>query len=209
MTTRDTILREALDLFSVKGYDAVSVRDIAQAVGIRQSSLYNHFGSKQEIFDCLLEEYTDRWESIFRQLGLAEQGKPMAVDVETVGMYRHMTAQAFRMLAGTLFDAYMTDEINVKMRRMLTLEQYRDERIGKLFRKVSFDDSLAFQAGLFEALMEQGCFVRTDPYMLALAFFAPIFLIFYKYGNSPEEVREAKEMFLRHMDHFNQIYAIQ
>lgn len=208
MTTRENILHEALNLFSVKGFDAVSVRDIASAVGIKQSSLYNHFASKQEIFDCLLEQYSDRWESVFRELRLTGQEEHMAVDEETVDRYKHMTNLQFSAVAGMLFDTYMTDEINVKMRRMLTLEQFRDERIAKLFRKVSFDDSLAYQAQLFEALMEQGCFIKTDPYMLALVFFSPVFLIFYKYGNSPEEIREAKELFLRHMDHFNQTYGI-
>ena len=51
---------EALNLFSVKGYDPVSVRDIAYAVGIKESSLYNHFKNKQDIFDSILREYTGR-----------------------------------------------------------------------------------------------------------------------------------------------------
>lgn len=41
MTTKEKIVETALDLFSQRGYDGVSVRDIARAVGIRESSLYN------------------------------------------------------------------------------------------------------------------------------------------------------------------------
>ena len=46
METKARILWEALELFSSKGYKGVSVRDIAGAVGIRESSLYNHFKGK-------------------------------------------------------------------------------------------------------------------------------------------------------------------
>jgi AcrR family transcriptional regulator len=47
--TVNEILRVALDLFSSRGYDGTSIRDIAEAVGIRGSSMYNHFPAKQAI----------------------------------------------------------------------------------------------------------------------------------------------------------------
>ena len=45
--TKQRILDKALELFSAKGYDSVSVGEIAKAVGIKAPSLYNHFPSKQ------------------------------------------------------------------------------------------------------------------------------------------------------------------
>ena len=53
--TRDEILKVALDLFSVNGYEATSISQIADAVGIRKASLYSHFSSKQEILDNVVE----------------------------------------------------------------------------------------------------------------------------------------------------------
>ena len=53
--TKQRILEKSLELFSTKGYDAVSVGEIAKAVGIKAPSLYNHFPSKQAIFDAILE----------------------------------------------------------------------------------------------------------------------------------------------------------
>ena len=41
--TRDEILKVALDLFSVNGYEATSISQIADAVGIRKASLYSHY----------------------------------------------------------------------------------------------------------------------------------------------------------------------
>lgn len=209
MTTKEKILYEALNLFSVKGYDPVSVRDIASAVGIKESSLYNHFKNKQDIFDSILKEYTGRWETLFNQVQLTGDDMQFAVDERTVNMYRNMTSEQFAAVAGTIFDYYMTDEINVKLRKMLTIEQYRNLEIASLFRQVSFDDSINFQSQLFGALMEAGCFIKTDPYVLALAFFSPIFLMFYKYGDDPASLAEAKDLFRRHIDHFNTVYGVK
>lgn len=207
MTTKEKIMAEALNLFSTKGYDPVSVRDIAYAVGIKESSLYNHFRNKQDIFDSILKEYAGRWEAIFKQVQITDDDGHVAVDERTVNMYRNMTNQQFAVMAAAIFDYYMTDEVNVKLRRMLTIEQYRSDEIAMLFRKISFNESLDFQAQLFCALINQGCFIKTDPYILALEFFSPIFLIFYKYGNDSESLREAKTLFMRHIDHFNKIYG--
>jgi len=45
--TKETILFESLKLFADKGYDGVTVRDIAAEVGIKQSSLYKHYKKKK------------------------------------------------------------------------------------------------------------------------------------------------------------------
>ena len=55
MTTKEKITEEALTLFAEKGYKGTSVKNIADAVGIKDASLYNHFKSKQEIFDSIVE----------------------------------------------------------------------------------------------------------------------------------------------------------
>ena len=207
MSTREKIITVSLDLFSKKGFDAVSVRDISGAVGIKESSLYNHFKNKQDIFDTILKEYSNRWDAIFNNLQITGEDMEFAVDSRTIEMYKNMTNEDFAQIAGTIFDYYMTDEINVKFRRMLTIEQYRSEDIAKLFRKISFDDSIEYQAQLFDALIKTGCFIEVDPYILAIEFFSPIFLIFYKYDNKNEELQNAKKLFLRHIDNFNKVYG--
>lgn len=53
--TADRILKEAGRLFAKKGYHGTSTRDISEAVGIRQPSLYAHFPSKAEIAFALLD----------------------------------------------------------------------------------------------------------------------------------------------------------
>lgn len=52
--TKDRILQTALDMFSRRGYDAVSVSDIAGKLGITKGPLYRHYKSKRDIFDHII-----------------------------------------------------------------------------------------------------------------------------------------------------------
>ena len=78
--TKQRILEKSLELFSTKGYDAVSVGEIAKAVGIKAPSLYNHFPSKQAIFGAILETTSaaswSRWPSGYARAAMDGCGKP-------------------------------------------------------------------------------------------------------------------------------------
>ncbi|MBQ0167559.1 MAG: helix-turn-helix transcriptional regulator [Treponema sp.] len=50
--TRECILKMSVEMFSSMGYNAVSIRDIAGAVKIRESSVYYHFKSRKDIHQC-------------------------------------------------------------------------------------------------------------------------------------------------------------
>src|SRR3954470_20807786 len=71
--TRREILDAALDLFAVAGYFGTSMRQIARAVGVRESALYHHFSSKEAILDALLGD-----------LGPAKAQQLASVDVPAV-----------------------------------------------------------------------------------------------------------------------------
>src|SRR4051794_21725183 len=62
--TRAEILRVGLALFTEKGFEATSVRDIARALGITQSSLYYHFTGKDQIVATLLKGRVDEAEQL-------------------------------------------------------------------------------------------------------------------------------------------------
>ncbi|HWS30227.1 MAG TPA: TetR/AcrR family transcriptional regulator [Clostridia bacterium] len=209
MTTKEKILYEALDLFSVKGFGAVSMRDIAAKVGIKESSLYNHYSSKQAIFDGILELCDTRSSEYFRQARIVGEDGLFAADQKTVNMYGAMSPEQLAQIAGGLFETIFSDEINVKLRRLLTIEQYRDERLAKLFRQISFERSLAFQTELFKAMIGAGLFIEADPEVLALEFFSPAFLLFYRADGTPEGMVRSKALFMKHAERFGAIYSTQ
>lgn len=207
MSTKERILREALNLFSVKGYDAVSLRDIAAAVGIKESSLYNHFENKRHLFDSIVRECLSRSDEYFHEARLVGDDLRFDANEQTVEMYGQMAPEQFVETAGAVFEAVFADEMGVKLRRMLTIEQYRSPENARLFRDISFEQSLAFQTRLFAAMMDAGYFVRADPEILALQFFAPAFLIFYKFDEGADGAARAKALFMRHVRHFSQTYG--
>jgi len=53
-TAREQILDAAAELFTTRGYASTSTRAIAEAVGIRQASLYHHFATKDDLLEALL-----------------------------------------------------------------------------------------------------------------------------------------------------------
>lgn len=55
--TKKKVFDSAIELFVLHGFDSVSLRDIAAKVGIRQSTIYNHFKSKQEILETIYSFY--------------------------------------------------------------------------------------------------------------------------------------------------------
>jgi AcrR family transcriptional regulator len=50
------MLEAALELFALQGFKATTVRQIAAAVGVRDSAIYAHFSGKQAIYDKLFAE---------------------------------------------------------------------------------------------------------------------------------------------------------
>lgn len=67
-TRRDEIIKTAARLFKERGYNAVTMRDLATAMGMKAASLYNHISSKQEILKAIIislaEEFTQEMKSI-------------------------------------------------------------------------------------------------------------------------------------------------
>ena len=81
--TKQRILDKALELFSTQGYDSVSVGEIAKAVGIKAPSLYNHFPSKQAIFDAIMKSTAEQYEADTDQINIHVQNATQDIPVFT------------------------------------------------------------------------------------------------------------------------------
>ncbi|MDY7097622.1 MAG: TetR/AcrR family transcriptional regulator [Pseudomonadota bacterium] len=57
--TRDKIIRTAMDLFWVKGYNSTSISDILSRTQVHSGSLYHFFPGKQDVLIAVLETYRD------------------------------------------------------------------------------------------------------------------------------------------------------
>lgn len=156
MTTKEKIIETALELFSQRGYDGVSVRDIARAVGIRESSLYNHFESKRAIFDGIVDFCVQQSEVYFRQSSL-----PFAEGDDT-SVYQGIGLDRLQELIERTFRFFFDDPWNVRFRRLLLLSQYADSRCRDIYRQLYRDKCVQMQAYIFSALMDAGEIRRED-----------------------------------------------
>ena len=118
--TKQKILDKALELFSSRGYDAVSVGEIAQAVGIKAPSLYNHFPSKQAIFDALVESVAAQYTRDTDQISIHVQNAPQDIPVFTA-----ITEDALYEKVRQIFEYSLHNETIRRFRRMMTIEQFR------------------------------------------------------------------------------------
>ncbi len=67
LVTRDRIIEQATRLFVTRGYHAMSMREIAEAVGVTKAALYYHFSDKETLFLAVLAASLDRLEVIVRE----------------------------------------------------------------------------------------------------------------------------------------------
>ena len=202
--TKQRILDVSLDLFSISGFEGVSVKQIADQVGIKDSSLYKHFKSKQEIFDTLLEEMDARFEETV-SFSKLPQGEIEKVARE----YGQQDLTWLKKACETIFMFMLTDPKASKFRKMLMIEQYKNPAVANTFRSWFTDDAIRFQTELFTEMIAQGYFTGGNPRTIALQFYAPFYLLLCQYDTMPGKEAEALELLMEHIEQFAAIYQIK
>lgn len=196
MTTWESILYEALSLFSVNGYKAVTIRQIAAAVGIRESSVYNHFENKRDILNTIVQQASARYEQILERLQISE------VNGSVSSIYDDISANDFVELCIYIFKINLKDEYLAKLRRLLTIEQYGDPELGQIYKSIFINNLLNTMAKVLQKLVKNGRFPPGDVKSMALHFYSPIFLLLYKYDDDyylDEAIQELKAHFRHSM----------
>ena len=74
MSIKESIIHEALKLFSLKGFSSTSITDILEATGSSKGGFYNHFKSKEDLFFAVLERARQIWrEKVLTELDKVDQ----------------------------------------------------------------------------------------------------------------------------------------
>lgn len=202
--TKQLILEEALSLFSVNGYDGVTVKDIASAVGIKDSSLYKHFKSKQDIYDCLLEEMNERFNKTVYLYRLP-QGEIKKIAAE----YGKSDSNWLKEACKAIFLFFLKDPSASRFRKMLMIEQYKNSDAAKTFRSWFTDSAIQFQTELFTEMIAQGYFRDGPADIIALQFYSPFYLLLCQYDTMPEKEDEAVDQLMRHVELFSDMYQLR
>ncbi len=183
--TKQKILSAALELFSTCGYDAVSVGQIAKAVGIKAPSLYNHFASKRAIFDALFDETAAKYDKATDAVSVhvSESDRDVAVFTE-------ISEDALAEKVRSIFAYSLHDETVARFRRMMTIEQFRNPELAQLYTKRYIDRMVDYHAGIFKGLISAGRIRNEDPETLSVMYVSPIITLLGVCDRQPEKEAE-------------------
>lgn len=198
--TREEILEAALDLFSVNGYEATSISQLADAVGIRKASLYSHFVNKQDILDKIVKMVLD---------GYAQHSIFANADWDNSEFTKDkagMTAEdAARMIQGQI-RYILHDQRISKGRKMLLIEQFRNEELAQLQTKQNYEDILNYFTGMMRFLIREGVLKDADPSIMAAQFAFPITVWINLCDREPDREEEVMELVRKHVLQFFEVY---
>ncbi len=192
--TKERILEAALEMFSQKGYAGTNIRELTASLGLVKSSMYRHFKSKEEIWNTLLDEMIAYYGARF---GSPENLPPIPDSLEgLVAMTRHMT------------DVTIRDEKIIMTRKLLSIEQFRDDRARDLATKHFLTGLKEMFTHIFAGMMDKGLLWKDDPAMLAFAYTAPISALIHWCDREPEKTEEAMAQIEAFSRHFVKTYGV-
>jgi len=156
--TRQAILDAALDLFADKGYFGTSLRDVASAVGVRESALYNYFAGKEALFDALLDAHQTTKRERLAPLadGPIKDGRTLLVK-----------------LAQSTLDSYVEPR-EEKLFRILMSDGIRLAKVGRLNLHERMGHGRERMLDIMTRLIREGWLRRADVNVLSLAFMSPL-----------------------------------
>lgn len=167
--TKESIINEAMRLFAVNGYGATSMNDIAAAVGISKAALYKHYEGKEDILDTIIEECT---RNNAQTTEIANELEKMAFD----------NLADVCVFAKTMFRHFTSGRKGNSFRKLLTIEQYNNKKLAKLYDTYFGAVPLMYFKQIFTKILD-----NDDTMQLAMYFYGPLHTMYSIYDNSPNK----------------------
>jgi AcrR family transcriptional regulator len=139
--TKERILLASASLFARDGYFGVSVKDIANAVGIKPASLYNHYESKEALWKAVLERIQELYLMFFNRLETVRPNSDSICDVIDNLFYELKEASQ-------MFSFYGIS--------LIQSEQFHSDIAADMFHGLFLDYSVAFIKKQFDDCVENG-----------------------------------------------------
>ena len=191
--TKERILAAALEMFSQYGYAGTNIRELSASLGLVKSGVYKHFESKEAIWNALLDEMIAYYGEHF---GSEEHLPPVPDSLD--GLVT-MTMQ--------MVNITVHDERIIMTRKVLTLEQFRDDRARELATKHFLTGLTEIFTHIFAGMMDKGLILRDDPAMLAFAYTSPISALIHLCDREPDKTEDAIRKIESFSRHFITVYG--
>ncbi len=184
MTTKEKIMDVALHMFSERGYEAVSIRDICGEVGIKESTLYYHFKNKIDILDSLIAKFKEHIEGLL-----------IHIDEMPSGKTKKKNAGSTDIIDSYMMDSYLFDPFCNLMIRLMMIEQFHNEEMRALYEKTMFTDPYDIYLRVFRMLATKGTFPESQVDAIVRRYHAYMTMLTYRYLLNGELTEERKKAY--------------
>ena len=187
MTTKERIMDVALHMFSERGYEAVSIRDICGEVGIKESTLYYHFKNKMDILDSLIAKFKEHIEGLLIHIDEMPQMPS--------GKTKKQNSGSKDIIDSYMMDSYLFDPFCNLMIRLMMIEQFHNEEMRALYEKTMFTDPYDIYLRVFRMLASQGAFSESQVDAIVRRYHAYMTMLTYRYLLNGELTEERKKAY--------------
>ena len=175
---KEEILIIALHLFARDGYEAVSVSQIAGELDMTKGALYRHYKSKRDIFDCIVQRMEQQDSEQARQNEVPEES------IENVPEeYQNVSVEDFVGYSKSMFEYWTEDDFASSFRKMLTLEQFRNEEMQNLYQQYLVSGPAEYVKDLFKNMEIK------NPEEEAVKFYANMFFYYSVYDGATDKTK--------------------
>ena len=185
MTTKEKIMDVALHMFSERGYEAVSIRDICGEVGIKESTLYYHFKNKMDILDSLIAKFKEHIEGLLIHID----------EMPQMPSGKKKNSGSKDILDSYMMDSYLFDPFCNLMIRLMMIEQFHNEEMRALYEKTMFTDPYDIYLRVFRMLASQGAFSESQVDAIVRRYHAYMTMLTYRYLLNGELTEERKKAY--------------
>lgn len=199
-TTKKNIIETGIELFSQRGYSGVSIRDITKEVGIKESSLYKHFKSKEELIDTIFYNFRKACSEILPPMEYLDR------------IVASMNLKSFLEQGWVNFKRHIDDPINQKIWRIMYIELFRHPQAKEIYTNDIVKRTIDCLEIVFTKMAEVGKMKSMEPKMLAIEYQYPLFMMIMEYNllksqnNSTESLERHVE---NHIEHFNNTVGVR
>lgn len=170
--TKKIILNSAIELFYNKGYDQVSIRTIADSVGIKGSSIYNHFKSKEDILIEMVNYHK-------AYLNNNYQGTLAGVVIESMtpeSKIEDLLIESYHQTLGNL----ATKELQ-QIFHILSRNQLSHPIVSEYLNEILLVNAIKELKKLFDKMNELNIIQYSDTELLAHEFYSYIIYLYYEH----------------------------
>jgi AcrR family transcriptional regulator len=154
LETYRKIVEIASELFARYGYNGVTIREIAEKVGIKESSIYNHFKSKANILEVLFDEFITH---VPKTRPSDKEIDQMLIIMEPEEVFKHILFHVGKSVNGILSNIAM----------IINYEKFRNPRAAEMYYKYIVNEPADYYEKLINKMIQNNMVKQVDARLMA------------------------------------------